>query len=399
MTEIEFPSEAPDPGWRGRLHRRLRHQSGRAGRHALLGLAVCLAVLAFDATLGQQLRAIDHTRAVGSHAQTEADDARFTAVMVGDVMFGRHVERVIERRGLAAPLASVEHLLDGDYVSANLEQVLSDDEDLPEADKLIHLRSDTEVAQVLADAGITTLSLANNHAMDHGIPGLRDTIAAVERAGLEHAGAGEDLDAARTTNLQEHGDLTVATLSFTDVFVQGFVARSFQGGVLEADPDVFVPLISEAREDADLVIVNFHWGQEYDLRVRADQREMAEFAAEAGADIIVGHHPHVLMPVERIGNTLVLNSLGNFVFDQGWTRTRESAVARYELREDGMARIELTPVFIREATPRELRGPSGTYRRERIFQQVAGDGLEWAREDGRLVTEIDHSHVIGGADR
>ncbi len=399
MTEIQFPSQAPDPGWRGRLHRRLRHQSARASRHALVGLVVCLGVLIFDGTLGEHLRAVDHARAVGSHAQAAGTDARFTAVMVGDVMFGRHVERVTERHGLDGPLASVDHLLDGDYVSANLEQVVSDDEELPEADKLIHLRSGTEVAQALADAGITTVSLANNHTMDHGIPGLRDTIAAVEAAGLEHAGAGEDLDAARVTNVQEHDDLTVATLSFTDVFVQGFVARSFQGGVLEADPDVFVPLIREARQDADLVIVNFHWGEEYDLRVRADQREMAESAAQAGADIIVGHHPHVLMPVERIGSTLVLYSLGNFVFDQGWTRTRESAVARYELQQDGTARVELVPVFIREATPRELRGPSGTYRRERIFQQVAGDGLDWVREDGRLVTEIDHSHVIGEADR
>jgi gamma-polyglutamate biosynthesis protein CapA len=93
----------------------------------------------------------------------------------------------------------------------------------------------------------------------------------------------------------------------------------------------------------------------------------------------------------------VFYSLGNFVFDQGWSRTRESVVARYLLQDDGTARIELVPVFIREATPRELPGPSGTYRRERIFQQVSGDGFEWRREDGRLVTEIDHSHVLEGA--
>jgi gamma-polyglutamate biosynthesis protein CapA len=394
MTEIDLQLEAADPGLRGRLQRRLRQQRSTATRDAILGILACALVLVLDGSLDAVPNAAERV-AAGSNDQAEQDDAAFTAAMVGDVMFGRHVERVTERRGLDAPLAKTAHLLQGDYVSANLEQVISDDEDLPEAEKLIHLQSGTEVAQVLADAGFTTVSLANNHAMDHGIPGLRDTIEALEAAGLEHAGAGEDLDAAMAVNLQEHGDLTVATLSFTDVYVQGFIARSFQGGVLEADPDVFVPLIRKAREEADLVIAHFHWGEEYDLRVRADQREMAEWAAWAGADIIVGHHPHVLLPVERIGDSVVFYSLGNFVFDQGWTRTRESVVARYILQEDGIARIELVPVYIREATPREVPGPRGTYRRERIFQQVRGDGFEWHRDNGRLVTEIDHSHVLG----
>ncbi len=397
MTEVELPTEPSDPGWRGRLHRRLRRQSARASRHALVGLLICVAVLAVDRVVTETSRGEVLQPVTASAEASEDDDVRFSATMVGDLMFGRHVERVIDQRGPEALFAPTRHLLEGDYVSGNLEQVISDAEELPEADKLIHLRSGSETAQVLADAGFTTVSLANNHTMDHGIPGLRDTIAAVEDAGLEHAGAGEDLDAARQINLQEHGGLTVATVSFTDVYVQGFVARAFQGGVLDADPDTFVPLIQRAREEADLVIAHFHWGEEYDLRVRADQREMAEWASWAGADIIVGHHPHVLMPVERIGDTVVFNSLGNFVFDQGWSRTRESVVARYDLQDDGMARIELVPVYLREATPREVQGPTGAYRRERIFLQLRGDGFDWERDGDRLVTEIDHSHVLEGA--
>jgi gamma-polyglutamate biosynthesis protein CapA len=390
VTEAELPLETV--GWRGRLHRLLRRQRTVAGRHAVMGILLCVVVLVADAGLtwaGQDNEALG-----GAGAEASGGSAEFTAVMVGDLMFGRHVEQVIDRHGRDAILAHVTHLLDGDYVSGNLEQVISDRDDLPEADKLIHLKSGTWTAEVLAEAGFTTLSLANNHTMDHGIPGLRDTIAALDEVGIRHAGAGEDLDAAMEIDLQEHDGLTVATLSFTDVYVQGFIARAFQGGALEADPDVFVPMIRQARAEADLVIVHFHWGEEYDLRVRADQRELAEWAAFAGADIIVGHHPHVLMPVERIGDTVVFYSLGNFVFDQGWSRTRESVVARYLLHEDGTARIELVPVFIREATPRELPGPSGTYRRERIFQQVRGDGFDWRREDGRLVTEIDHRHIL-----
>jgi gamma-polyglutamate biosynthesis protein CapA len=398
MADAELPFEAPGVTRRGHLQRKLRRQRTTAARDALIG-AVITAVLAVGVGGGLFANATP-AAATGERAGPQpAEDAVFTATMVGDVMFGRHIERVVERRGHDALLEHVAPWLEGDYVSANLEQVISpqDQDELPEADKLIHLASDTQTVDALVNAGFTTLSLANNHAMDHGIPGIRDTIDALDAAGIAHAGAGVDLESAVEIDYQEHGDLTVATLSFTDVFVEGFIARAFQGGVLQAEVDTFGPLLQRARQEADLVIAHVHWGEEYDLRVRAEQREMAEDMAAAGADIIVGTHPHVLLPVEMIGNTLVLHSLGNFVFDQGWSRTRETAIARYELGPDGMARVELVPAYIREGTPKVVSGPMGTYRRERIFQRLrGGDGIDLQRDGQSLVAEIDHRHVLLG---
>ena len=391
MTDVAAP-DVRDVGLRGRLQRRLRRDRRHAGRDATIG-----AVVAAAAVLGGQLVAQMETPPAVADGPDPDDDAVFSAAMVGDVMFGRHVERAIAQHGHDALLPDVQPWLEGDYVSANLEQVISDDDDLPEADKLIPLSSGSEAAATLADAGFTTVSLANNHAMDHGIPGLRDTIEALDDVGIAHAGAGVDLDEAVRTDYQEHGDLTVATLSFTDVFVEGFIARSFQGGVLQADPATFGPLLQQADQQADLVIAHFHWGEEYDLSPNADQRELAAFAADAGADIVVGHHPHVLMPVERIGDTVVFYSLGNFVFDQGWSRTRESAIARYHLDADGTARVELLPVYLREGSPQRLDGPMDTYRRERIFLRLRGDGLDWERDGVSLVAELDHGHVLEGA--
>ena len=438
-TADAAPSDEP-VGLRGRLQRRLRRDRDRAVGHAGLGLVVCLVVVLAapylaagaeraaaggdrsggaeraatggDRSGGAERAATGGDRSGGAERAaeavsgalpvtagalapgTDAGGAAFRAVMVGDVMFGRHVERVTERHGHDAILADVTHLLEGDYVSANLEQVVSDRDDLPEADKLIHLASDRRAVQAMADAGFTTVSLANNHTMDHGIPGLRDTIAALDEVGIAHAGAGTDLDAAVEVDFQEHGEVTVATLSFTDAYVAGFVARSFQGGVLAAEPDVFGPMIQQARQDADLVIVHLHFGEEYDVGPSQRQRELAGFAAAAGADIVVGHHPHVLMPVELIGDTVVFFSLGNFVFDQGWSRTRETAIATYTLGPDGNARIELIPAYIQQATPSVLETPAGAYRRARILQRLAGDGLDWRREAGRLVAEVDHGHVL-----
>jgi gamma-polyglutamate biosynthesis protein CapA len=398
MADAELPFEAPSVTRRGRLQRKLRRQRSTAARDALIGM-VATAMLVLVSGTGL---IPDGTPAAASDdgaGPAPAEDALFSATMVGDVMFGRHIEEVVEHHGRDAIFEDVRPWLAGDYVSANLEQAISDQDpdDLPKADKLIHLVSDTSSTDTLVDAGFTTVSLANNHAMDFGIPGIRDTIRSLDTAGIAHAGAGVDLESAVEIDYQEHGELTVATLSFTDVFVEGFIARAFQGGVLQADVDTFGPLLQRAALEADLVVAHVHWGEEYDLRVRAVQREMAEDMAAAGADIIVGSHPHVLLPVEMIGNTLVLHSLGNFVFDQGWSRTRESVIARYELGEDGMARVELIPTYVRGGTPEVLDGPFGAYRRERIFQRLrGGDGIDLQREDRKLVAEIDHRQVLFG---
>jgi gamma-polyglutamate biosynthesis protein CapA len=393
MTDTAPPIDAPPTTWRGRMQRRLRRRALTAGRDSLIGFAVTAIVVA--GVHGAGLLEGEAAAFTGFD-----DDAAFTAVMVGDLMFGRHVGRAAERHGHDWLLEEVRPLLEADYVTGNLEQVISDRADeLPEADKLIHLASDRRAAQAIADAGFTTLALANNHLMDHGIPGLRDTIAALEGVGLAYTGAGEDLDDAIEIDYQDHDGITVATLSFSDAHVVGFVARAFQGGVLGAEPDRASRLIREADANADLVVAHFHWGTEYGFAPNRDQRDLARMAAMSGADIVVGHHPHVLQSVERIGDTLVLYSLGNFVFDQGWSRTRESTIARYQLGSDGQARVEFVPIEVREGAPRVVAGPLAPYRRERIFQRLRSDSLEWARDGDLLVTTIDHGHVLEGAGR
>lgn len=380
-------ADAARPTWHGRLQRRLRRQRRNAGRDAVIGLVVAAAIVLGSGYV--ELATAEEPNPPGG------DDPLFSAAMVGDIMTGRHVEEVVDQHGYASLFAPTEALLEADYVSGNLEQVITEDPDeLPEADKFIHLSDGPEMLDALAAAGFTTVTLANNHTMDHGIPGLEETIAAVDEAGLDRAGAGLDLAEAQQPAVTQHEDLTVATLSFTDAYVEGFPARAFQGGVLTAEPDAVESLIEETDAEADLTIAQFHWGEEYDLGPSADQRELAEVAADAGADLIVGHHPHVLMPVERIGDALVLYSLGNFVFDQGWSRTRESAVARYELDPDGTARVVLVPALVREATPTPLSGPWSAYRRARIGQQLRGEGLDWERDGTAFVAEIDHHHVL-----
>lgn len=394
MSTTTLAADAPDTDFRGRMQRRLRRRAQTAPRDSLVAIVITATIMAFVQVAGfAEGTPADEVRPIES-------DGIFSAVIVGDVMFARHVEEAARVHGHDWLFSHVAPLLDADYVSGNLEQVVSDRlGELPRADKLIHLGSDARGLQAMADAGFTTVTLANNHMMDFGIPGLRDTLEAVDEVGLERVGAGLTLEEAVEINYQEHDGLTVATLSFSDAWVAGFVARAFQGGVLDADPNRMFRLIGEAKANADLVIAQFHWGTEYAFAPNERQRDLAEIAASAGADLVIGHHPHVLQSVERIGDTLVAYSLGNFVFDQGWSRTRETALLRYDLGEDGMARVSFVPLVVREGAPRVADGPLGPYRRMRIFQRLSGDGLPWWQEDGVLVTEIDHRNVLESANR
>jgi hypothetical protein len=203
MTEIITELPEPDETHRrGKIQRRLRRSALRAPRDAVVAFLIAALVVG----LLQGTSWITGEAAVAAPVETD-EDAVFSAVLVGDVMFGRHVERAAERHGHDWLLSHVQPLFDADYVSANLEQVVTDRVDeLPKADKLIHLASDRQGVEALHRAGVTTLSLANNHMMDHGIPGLSDTLAAIDDIGFEYAGAGMTLEDAVQINYQEHGD-------------------------------------------------------------------------------------------------------------------------------------------------------------------------------------------------
>ena len=147
----------------------------------------------------------------------------------------------------------------------------------------------------------------------------------------------------------------MATLGFTDVYGKDAVSKNNQAGLLNSNPDLLFEMIGDAKDakkgNADLVVVNMHWGQEY-LHLLHRQTELAKAVIDAGADVIIGHHPHVVQSFDVYNDGLIFYSLGNFVFDQGWTRTKDSAMVQYHLAEDGQATVDVVPLQIEEATPR-----------------------------------------------
>lgn len=367
--------------WVQRYHRFIKRQKKRTLRHVIIGLVVTfLFIQLFD---GQSM---------AEDVQVENDDQPiFTASMVGDLMFGRHVQEVVERYGYDHLFRFVAPYFEAsDYVTGNFEQAVVLREDFQEADKFIHLKiSDLNALEALKKHNFTVVNLANNHAMDFLEGGMEDTVHAFRQVGLDFVGAGLNKEEAAQIAYHEINGITVATLGFTDVYTREFPAGDYRPGVLTADPTQFIELIHEADQNADLVMVHIHWGLEYDSYIHARQKDFAKAMVEAGADVIIGHHPHVLLSVDIYKDSIIFYSLGNFVFDQGWTRTRESAIAQLKLYEDGQARVELIPTLITEATPKPLLNTYSFYHRERIFRQLTKETTgDWTLENGKLVFQF-----------
>lgn len=290
-------------------------------------------------------------------AQNRSPDVSLIAV--GDVMLSRAVARKMKAKGLDYPFRDTsEYLRSADMVFANLEtpitpgRAISDDE--------LTFRSDPAVVGELKRAGFTVFSLANNHTPNFGAKGLLDTLTYLNRVGLKFAGAGRNRDVAYAPALIEQKGIRFAFLAFndTDVVPVSYGATEGRAGTAFMDIPRMKTAVEKAKRLTDIVIVSMHSGTEYQLRPNTRQKIFAHAAIDAGADLIIGHHPHVVQPVEKYKGKYILYSLGNFVFDQMWSRqTREGMTAKIVFTKRGLEKIEYTPVLIEDyAKPRLLEG-------------------------------------------
>ncbi len=195
-------------------------------------------------------------------------------------------------------------------------------------------------------AGIDFMSLANNHITDAGTQGIVDTLKNLDRVGIAYAGAGVNLKEAGKRTIVDVGGTKVAVVACVGV-VPGTWAGPASAGGLPCKPSVTVPLVEAARERADTVIVFAHFGIEYQRQPTNEQRKLAAKWAAAGADLVLGAHPHVAGAIEQFGDTPVFYSLGNFIFDQNWsTPTMQALVTELTFAGGSVVQARVHPVII-----------------------------------------------------
>lgn len=341
---------------------------------ATLALCACTPTAPADAparsATSRSPGAAPTTSATPESPQTLPAPPRITLAVVGDLMLARGVAAA--HRDPTATLRGLQPLLRrADITVGNLESTLST-RGLPQQDPAgDSFGADPRVLRGLADAGFDALSLANNHTGDYGELALRDTLDAFEGSGITDFGAGMDLARATEAAIVTRGGVTVGFLGFNAIG-ETPAAGPGRPGALSVrmpprtgplDPDDLAHVLRAVRaldQRVDAVVVLPHWGDQYTHVPAPVQSVVGRRLVDAGADLVVGGHPHWVQGVERHRGVTIAHSLGNAVFDMDFSeQTMEGVLLTATVGADGVDDVELAPYRMDASfTPRLVTGPA-----------------------------------------
>ena len=277
-------------------------------------------------------------------------------IAAGDISFSRGVERIVKKqKDINYPFLEMRDYLKGaDLVFGNLETPITKGPEIPDFEMIFRSNPGTE--QALKHAGFSVLSLANNHTPNFGKQGLKDTFNYLAEAGIKYVGAGNNEQEANQPVYIEKKGIKFAFLAYndTDVVPASYEATNSHAGTAFMRTERMTQAVKEAKQKTDFVIVSMHSGIEYTDKLNDSQVNFAHAAIDAGADLIIGHHPHVVQTVEKYKGKYIFYSLGNFVFDQPQSQeTKEGLAIKIYFAKEGINKISLLPVVMENlAQPR-----------------------------------------------
>ena len=284
----------------------------------------------------------------------------WTLAAIGDIIIGRTVYLQMKRYGDPnRPFAYFADAIRGaDVALADLECTISDAHTLI-TDGGMTFASPVSSAAGLKTSGIDAVNVSNNHSFNVGSAGFVDTLDAMKGLGIPTFGGGRsDAEAHTPTILTTHG-VKIALLGYSSIVGSTAAGATTPGmahltmapwGTFDESEAVRMEQdIQAAKAQADVVMVYYHWGTEYTHDANADQRQIAHRAIDAGADLILGTHPHWVQGVEWYKDRLITYSLGNFIFDQEWsTKTKQGTFLKASFDGKRLTSAEFVPYQIED---------------------------------------------------
>lgn len=261
--------------------------------------------------------------------------SEYVVLVTGDVMPARAVNlKALSKNNFNYPYERTHDFLNSaDLVFINLETPLTKNCQ-PTLVGMIFCADERSV-EGLIYAGVDVANLANNHVGNYGLLGVKNTISILQKNNISTTG---------------HGSPAIVKVRDKKFGFLGYSAvGGYSPGLAAADQIVIRSDIKKLKRQVDFVIIAFHWGVEYTHKANEIQRSLAHLAIDAGADLVVGHHPHWVQGVEVYKNKFIAYSHGNFVFDQMWSReTREGVVGKYTFDQTGLVNVGFIPVIIED---------------------------------------------------
>ena len=279
-------------------------------------------------------------------ALSEQDDAiSLDTVMVfaGDIYWTDNVLDKYNNDGIDSILSKdmQAEFEEADIAMVNQEFAFSN-RGTPMKDKQYTFRIDPKQVQIFKDMKVDIVTLANNHTLDYGTEALLDTFETLDTANIQYVGAGSNLAEARKTKYVEVNDKTIAFLGASRVIpVTDWNAGSDRPGLFTTyDPAALISEIETAKELCDYVVVYTHWGIEKNTTPEEYQRTLAKQYIDAGADLVIGSHPHVLQGIEYYKDKPIVYSLGNFMF---YSTINQTAVLKVTLNDNDGVQVQFLP--------------------------------------------------------
>lgn len=342
--------------------------------HTVVGFAIASALAAgFYIASADERYTVPVSVAVGEieaevgSTQVETENMLQRVLFTGDVMLARGVEWAMNDYGSNYPYAHIaEMFLEHDEVVVNFEASIPKTHTPTPAFKFAFSVDPTHLA-ALSDAGVTHASLANNHSFDFRKVGYSNTISVLEENGIIAFGKPYSLATSSVTVIE--GDTDIALIG-VDLTQSSYTRNDLSG------------LFAHAEANSGLQVVVVHWGTEYDMHHSASQEKYAKLFVELGADLVVGHHPHVVQDIERVNGVPVFYSLGNLIFDQYFSdEVQEGLMLSWDVTDSNLELIPVTSIGSRNQ-PRvmpeqekkifleELRERSSSEMRDEILSNV-----------------------------
>ncbi|MBU1159765.1 CapA family protein [Patescibacteria group bacterium] len=308
--------------------------------------------------LGSEGRQKDTLALLDWFKKARVCDEEIVLGFTGDIMLNRGVENVIKKYGnndFSFPFKFVsEKLNEFDLLFGNLEGPISDKgEDLGSS---YSFRMDTRVASALNSAGFDIVSLANNHIGDWGQEAMIDTLSWLKKENIAGVGLGLNEAEAYNYKILETKGIEIAFLAFSDFGNNYLEAKGDNSGIAIINSEKMKTAVKKAEENSDLVVVSLHFGNEYEIEPNYSQKNISRQAIDWGANLVVGHHPHILQPIEKYKNGYIAYSLGNFVFDQDFAKeTNHGGILKVIIKDKEISEVSLIDTYINNLFQVEIK--------------------------------------------
>jgi len=312
----------------------------------------------------------------------------FSLIAVGDIMPGERMNHPIRKFGPDYPFYSVYPIFRRScIVLGNLEGPFA--KHAEQQKRNFTYKVDPKNVRILRRAGFNVLTMANNHLLDCGREGIVETFSALKKHNIKYIGAGKNEEEAHSPEILQAGKYKIGLLGY--YWNQRTAARGNKPGSAMDTKDHLANDIRKLRSLVDRVVVTVHWGVPYDRYPSEEDKKKAHFAIDCGADIIIGHHPHIVQPFEVYKNRPVFYSIGNFAFGSGNSKA-EAILTAFDFQDD-FTDITIFPVYIKNRDkriyyqPKILIGNAAlkSINRLKVISGVSGDLISFENDTGKII--------------